>query len=238
MKIKLNYIYGFLWVGLAIFLMAFADKRNSKRLVEEVHVYFTNNENLYITSDDVNNLLIQNQVTPGRVAKDSLDLSKVEAILDHHDMIENAEVYMGIDGKMGALITQRQPIARVLGASSYYIDRNGKEMPLSSNYSARVPLVTGLGKDHIEEAFPLLDYISRDTFLKKNITAVHRNPDGTFQIRLREFDFVVSLGRVSGMERKFSNFKAFYQKAMKDQKLDAYSHVNLRFGNQVVSTKK
>lgn len=238
MKIKLNYIYVFLWGALVFFLMAFAQRRNSNRLLGEVNVYFTNNENLYITSDDVNNLLIQNEVAAGRVAKDSLDLSKVEAILDHHDMIENAEVYMSIDGKMGALITQRQPIARVLGKPSYYIDRNGKFMPLSSNHSARVPLVTGLGDDQIEEAYPLLDYISKDEFLKKNITAVHRNPDGTFQIRVREFDFVVALGRVSGMDRKFSNFKAFYQKAMKDQKLDAYSHVNLRFGNQVVSTKK
>ena len=220
------------------FLVAFADRRNNERLLKEVKVYFTNNENLYITADSVDNLLIQNQVIAESVGKESLDLSKVEAILDGHDMIENAEVYLSVDGKLGALITQRQPIARVIGPSSYYIDRNGTVMPLSKSHSARVPLITGLDQDQVEEVFPLLEYISADEFLKKQITSIHRNYDGSYDARIREFDFVVSLGRVSGMERKFSNFKAFYQKAMKDQKLEEYSRVNLRFGNQVVSTKK
>lgn len=238
MRLKKTYIHALLLVALMFFLMAFADRRNNKRVLSEVNVYFTNNENLYITADSVDNLLIQNQVIAQSVGKESLDLSKVEAMLDQHDMIENAEVYLSVDGKLGALITQRQPIARVMGNTSYYIDRNGMHMPLSKSHSARVPLVTGLTRDHVTEVFPLLEYITEDDFLRKQITSIHRNNDGSYDARIREFDFVVSLGRVSGMERKFSNFKAFYQKAMKDQKLDAYSRVNLRFGNQVVSTKK
>lgn len=238
MRIKKTYIHGMLLLALMFFLMAFADRRNSKRVLSEVSVYFTNNENLYITADSVDNLFIQNKVVAQSIGKESLDLSKLEAMLDKHDMIENSEVYLSVDGKLGALITQRQPIARVMGNTSYYIDRNGIHMPLSKSHSARVPLITGLDQDQIEEVFPLLEYITKDDFLRKQITSIHRNYDGSYDARIREFDFVVSLGRVTEMERKFSNFKAFYQKAMKDQKLDAYSRVNLRFGNQVVSTKK
>lgn len=238
MRLNITYIHGFLLIAVLFFLMAFADRRNNKRVLSEVNVYFTNNENLYITADSVDNLLIQNQVVAKSVGIESLDLSKVEAMLDQHDMIENAEVYLSVDGKLGALITQRQPIARVMGNSSYYIDSKGMHMPLSRSHSARVPLVTGLAEDQLAEVFPLLEYITADDFLRKQVTSIHRNYDGSYDARIREFDFIVSLGRVSNMERKFSNFKAFYQKAMKDQKLDAYSRVNLRFGNQVVSTKK
>ena len=35
-------------------------------------------------------------------------------------------------------------------------------------------------------------------------------------------DFEVVFGEVKDIELKFKNFKAFYQKALKDKKLDAY----------------
>lgn len=238
MKSKLGYIKAVALIGLVIFLMAFAERRNSGRMLTDVNVQFTNSENLYITEEAVDKLLIQNEVRAHSVEKESLDLSKVEAMLDAHDMIENAEVYISVDGKFGALITQRKPIARVVGSNSYYIDRNGERMPLSSTHSARVPLVKGIAEEHLEELFPLLEYITNDEFLRKQITEVQRTFEGAYEVRVREFDFVVSIGRVTEIDRKFNNFKAFYQKAMKDKKLEAYSRVNLRFGNQVVSTKK
>lgn len=238
MKTKLRYIRAVLLTGLVFFLVAFAEKRNSKRSLSEVKVHFTNSDNLYVTEQAVDKLLIQNKVKPESIGKDSLDLNRIESILDAHDMIEYAEVYMSIDGKLGAAITQRKPFARVMGTTPFYIDRQGKKMPLSDSYSARVPLVTGVSEDDLGEVFPLLEYIVKDEFLQKHIIRIHKRPNGFYDLRMRQMDFVISLGTIKNMDKKFSNFKAFYQKAMKDKKLDAYKKVNLRFGNQVVSTKK
>ena len=38
--------------------------------------------------------------------------------------------------------------------------------------------------------------------------------------------------------KKINNLKAFYQKAMKDDTLNSFSVVNLRFDKQVICTKK
>lgn len=238
MKISFKYIRIVLLTGLVFFLVAFAEKRNSERKITEVKVHFTNSENLYVTEEAVDKLLIQNKVKAKSVGKETLDLNRVETLLDAHEMIENAEVFLSIDGKLGAAITQRRPIARVMETVPYYLDRQGGRMPLSEYYSARVPLLTGVSEENLEEVFPLLQYIVRDDFLKKHITGVHRRPSGFYDLKMRQLDFVVSFGAVNDIERKFNNFKAFYRKAMKDKKLNAYKKVNLRFGNQVVSTKK
>ncbi|HET8855345.1 MAG TPA: hypothetical protein VFM60_05430 [Salinimicrobium sp.] len=238
MNSKLKYIKGILLAGLVFFLFSFAENRNSNRKILEVELAFTNAGNLYITEGAVNKLLIQNNVTPKSLGKETLDLNKVESLLNSHEMIENAEVFLSLTGTLGAVITQRKPIARVLGESMYYIDRQGLRMPLSDFHSARVPLVRGVRAEHFQEIFPLLKYIAESEFLSRQIVGIERSPEGLYALETRGFDFVILLGKVTDLEKKFNNFRAFYQQAMKDKKLDTYSKVNLRFGNQVVCTKE
>ncbi len=238
MRVNWNYIKGFLLFGLVFFLFAFAKKRNERRLLEEVNLRFTNSENLYITEATVNKLLIQNEVRSGSVGKETLDLNRVESLLEAHDMVENAEVFMTVDGIMGAEITQKKPLARILAHNNYYIDRQGQRMPLSEHYSARVPLVTGVSEGQLKELHGLLQVVSNDQFLARHIIRLHRTPEGKYRIFLRELDFVIIFGAAEDIETKFRNFKAFYLKALKDKKLDVYKSVDLQFGNQVICTKK
>lgn len=238
MKINWNYIKTFLLIGVVFFLFAFAEKRNHTRVLSEINLHFTNSENLYLTEEAVNKLLIQNEVRVKSIGKETLDLSRVEALLESHEMVENAEVFMSVDGKMGAEITQRKPLARVMASAPFYLDRQGFRMPLSKFYSARVPLVTGVNEEHLLEVHPLIDFINNDGFLTRHITGVNRRSNGKYELHLRQIDFVVVFGEVKDIELKFKNFKAFYQKALKDKKLDAYQKVDLQFGDQVVCTKK
>ena len=238
MKINWNYIKTFLLLGVVFFLFAFAEKRNSTRVLSEVNLNFTNSENLYLTEEAVNKLLIQNEVRVKSIGKEALDLNRVEALLESHEMVENAEVFLTVDGRLGAEITQRKPLARVLASAPFYLDRQGLKMPLSEYHSARVPLVTGVGEGQLKEVHPLMEFIATDEFLTQHVTGLHRQPNGKYQIYLRQLDFVLMFGEVKDIELKFKNFKAFYQKALKDKKLDAYEKVDLQFGDQVVCTKK
>ena len=225
-------------IGVVFFLFAFAEKRNHNRVLSEVNLHFTNSENLYLTEEAVNKLLIQNKVKVRSIGKETLDLNRVETLLEAHDMIESAEVFMTVDGKMGAEITQRKPIARVMSDVPYYLDRNGLKMPLSKYYSARVPLITGVSEKKLQEVHPLVSFIRNDDFLTKHVTEINRLSNGKYLLRLRQIDFAVMFGSINDIETKFRNFKAFYQKAMKDKKLNAYKKVDLQFGDQVVCTKK
>ncbi|MGB0897512.1 MAG: cell division protein FtsQ/DivIB, partial [Flavobacteriaceae bacterium] len=154
-------------------------------------------------------------------------------------MIKQAQVFMSVDGSITANIEQKKPIARVSTNASYYIDDEGSYMPLSTNYSARVPLVTGaIEKNNLSNVFAVAKKVRADEFLNKHVVEIHQNEDQSIDLRLRDTDFKVHLGNLNLLNKKINNLKAFYLKAKKDKALDSYSVVNLKFDKQVICTKK
>ena len=112
-----------------IFLYSFSLKRNSERKINKIEVKFESNENMFLTHEMVNNLLIQNLGNASRIQKDKVDLSTLENSLNHHEMIEKAEVFSTIDGFLNTRITQKTPILRVISDDdSYYLDSKGNRI--------------------------------------------------------------------------------------------------------------
>ena len=218
-------------------LYAFSSAKNGSRLVESINIYFEDS-NPFLTEKNVSKLLIQNNDRVTEVPKDILDLNQLETTLNNNPLIKNAEVYMSVNGEITAKIEQKTPIARVSTNASYYIDESGNYMPLSSNYSARVPLLTGsIEKNNLEYVFVVANKVYNDKMLKKHVVEIHQHNDMTYSMKLRKNDFKVYLGDIKNLDKKIGNFKAFYIKALKDRTLKAYSLVNLQFDNQVICTK-
>ena len=224
---------------LAAGLYSFSGLRNANReIAEQRKIEFLNEDALYLTNSSVDKLLIQKENPASKVRAENLDLNKIESALNENDMVKRADVYVSLNGELGAKIVQRTPIARVSGETRYYIDEDGKPMPLSPVYSARVPLVTGkVDRSDLGAVHVLAHFIYHDSFLKKNVIGIHRSSDG-FELRFRTDQFLLVFSDLDKLEKKFNNFKAFYQKAAKDKTLASYRAVNLDFDNQVVCTKK
>lgn len=238
MKINWNYINMIVLLILVVFLYVFSSTKNAKRLVSQPNIQFIGNKNLFITQEAVSKLLIQNQQGITNVPKETLDLNELESTLNANTMIEFAEVYVNVEGKLIAEVKQKTPIARVISNGNYYIDSNGGVMPLSKNYTERVPLVTGfVNKDNLNTVYTVANYVLKDEFLKQSVIEIHQNKNNSVDLKLRQTKFVVHLGQVKHLEKKVNNLKAFYIKAIKDRILDKYSKVSLQFGNQVVCTK-
>ena len=126
-----------------VFLFGFASQRNLNKKVGDVRVVFENGENLFISYDMVNKLLIQKFDLNDNQAKENINLNNLELFVQSNQMIENAEIFLTIKGDLGVIIRQRTPVLRVANSTgSYYYDIQGKKMPLSSNYSARVPITS------------------------------------------------------------------------------------------------
>lgn len=224
---------------LVAFLYAFTNTKNARRIVGDPDVKFIGKDNLFITHENVSKLLIQNQDGLKNAPKEIIDLSVLESALNSNAMVKNAQVYMSIDGTLSAEVEQKRPIARVHTNASYYIDDEGSFMPLSKNYSARVPLVTGVVyKSKLETVYKIAKAIDEDDFLKKHVIEIHQKEDKSIELKLRLYDFNIQLGDLNQLKKKINNFKAFYQKAIKDKTINTYSSVNLKFDNQVVCTKK
>ena len=239
MRINLNFIKGLFLLGLVLFLYAFSSFKNNSRLVKNVNIQFMGSNNVFITTEMVNKLLIQSQEKPYFLHKDDIDLRELEFLLESNSMIKSAQVYLTVNGVLMAKVEQKVPIARVQNSEVFYIDDQGFRMPLSTQHSARVPVVYGIvDEEDLKRVFKLALTAYNDTFLKTYLTEIHQNKNKEISLKLRLLDFEVSVGNIDNLEVKLKNLKAFYQKAKKDNMLDIYKSVNLQFDNQVVCTKK
>ncbi len=239
MRVNYNYIKVFALLSLVVFLFAFSSVRNSSRKVSALEIKFIGENNLFITHETVSKLLIQNQQSVSNKPKEIIDLNGLEKALTSNPMIKEAQVFIDVEGKITAEIEQKKPIARVSTNASFYVDDMGSYMPLSTNYTARVPLITGtVYKNDLVNVFTIANKIQQDEFLKKHVVEIHQNENKSIDLKFRLNDFTIQLGSLKSLHKKINNLKAFYQKAMKDKTLDSYSMVNLKFDNQVICTKK
>ena len=225
-------------LGLLAFLFSFSKKRNDAREVHKVDVRFVDENNPFITYNTVNKLLIQNHDKVTGIGKEALVLKKMEQRLLENPMVRDAEVFVSVDGRLGAKIEQRKPVGRVSASPDYYLDADGKKMPLSSVYSARVPLITGVSENDFTELLPILRKIEEDEFMKKSIVGLIRKANGDIELELRKMDLRVLFGPPENIAKKFQNFKAFYKKTKPNGTLLGYEKINLKFESQVIATKK
>ncbi len=62
-------------------------------------------------------------------------------------------------------------------------------------------------------------------------------PNGSLIMQNRNYDYTIDFGKIINIDRKFKNYKAFFQKAVSDSTLNNYKKINLKFTQQVVCIK-
>ena len=228
-----------LMIMMVIFLFSFTSYRNEHRKIKKTEVVFVGENTLFLKEEMVNKLLIEKNQDLKTINKVDLDLKKLENSISKQEMIQKVDVFVSVDGILKAVVKQKTPVGRVFDETgSFYIDYEGNRMPLSDNYTARVPLVSGeinvVKKEKLSE---VLRMIEKDEFLKKNIIGVQVLPNGSLIMENRNYDFQIDFGRTINIEKKFRNYKAFFQKAVSDSTLNKYKSINLKFTKQVVCVK-
>ncbi len=225
-----------------VFLYGFAAHRNSLREEQGVKVFFENGENLFVSYETVNKLLIQKLEASELQSKENINLKQLEEYMRGHEMVENAEIYLTVSGDLGAIITQRTPVLRVAcDKDAYYYDTQGKRMPLSDNYSARVPITADtISEGGNNDLIVLSRIINEDDFLKKQIIAIDRLEKGEhfeYELKTRVGEQKILLGDLQRIEKKIAKLKVFYNKTMLDSTYTNYKTINLKFNDQIVCEK-
>jgi len=225
---------------LVVFLYGFSYQKNNAKVVRDIAIEFEQGNNLFMNYQMVNKLLIQNGETVKNQAKSVIDLHSLEANVLSHPMVEDAAIFLTVDGLLKAKIKQRTPIARVLSKTkSYYIDKQAKIMPLSANHSARVMLVSGnINEEDISKIHLLITTILKDDFLKKQIISIQKMSNKEFVLDTRVGGQKIILGKTDNLKQKLKNLKSFFSKTMADKTIENYIAINLKYSNQVVCTKK
>ncbi len=241
MKKYIIHIKFLLLIILVVFLYGFASHRNSTKISKDFDVIFENGNNLFISYETVNKLLIQKLGTDKNQTKENINLNNLENFIQTNKMIENTEVFLKINGDLGVIIKQRTPILRIAKNSrSYYLDRLGKIMPLSDNYSARVPISSSdIEENNSSDIIYLASQIKDNVFLRKQIIGISQKDSANqFELKTRIGDQVILFGSLNNMQNKFNKLKVFYQKVIADSTLNRYKTIDLKYKDQVVCTKK
>lgn len=264
MKLALKISIWFLLVGGAIALLAFTNKANNDTLCKEVIVSINHDEeNYFVEEKDILQMAYQRGDSLKGQTLASIDVFALETIFNTHPSIQKTDVYKSIDGKLYINVKQRRPIARIINYvnESYYIDNFGKLMPMSENYTARVPVFCGRipnsyganynrelanefdNEDSLNMNFRILNsiyrvasYIDSSEFWRAQIEQV-LVVDNDFVLIPKVGDNKIIFGDAKDTRAKFEKLMIFYQEGLSKTGWNKYSIINLKYENQVVCTK-
>jgi len=219
-------------------LYSFAGKRHHAREINDIKISFTDYSDPFISEKNVNKLLIVKEDSVKNLLAEKLDLNKSETRLVADPMIRTAEVSVDLNGRLNVVVEQRTPIARLVGSKNMYLDSDNQLMPLSSEHTALVPVITGFQAEFQEQLFDFLEYVRHDELLHIAITQIALSKNGEAVLMLRSHDMRLKMGKLEQVDQKMSNFKAMLAKVEKDKTVDQIKSMDLRYDRQVIVVKK
>ena len=226
-------IYFFSILIIFIFLIFFSQRRNSENKILKVNIDFKYKNGRFLDPQMVNKLLIQRKDTSFFLNKDMLDLSKVEDLLISNPMVARADIFRTPQGFLNVKLEERKPIARIINKNEeFYIDNFGYRVPISKNYSARVPIFYGEINNNLEDIVNFIKLIETDPFAKVEIIDL-RNLNNSYILGLRSFPFKIIWGKNSKYEQKIKKLKHLYS-YLENKDFIKIDNVNLSFNKQIV----
>ena len=222
---------------LVIFLTAFSMVKNGERKIDFNSINYLDSNFKFISEESVNKLLKQSDSISLKLIKRDLNLKSLERIINKNAFIDSAEVSLRLDGQIGVEIVEKEPVFRVLNGN-YYVDLNGNKMPLSKNYSQRVPLIMSkVDSAEFEDLGLLGTYFKKDNFLNDHIIGLEIIKD-EYIFHINNFSYLIKMKDLNGYKNRFNNYKIFYKAVLNDSILEKISSINLNFKNQVIVQKK
>lgn len=195
----------------------------------------------FVTDREVLKLLRGSDVKIEGITAHFTDLAKVEKMLESKSRIKKAECYFTPSGKARVVITQREPILRVMtGQANYYVDREGALTQVAEKFAAYVPIATG----HISKKLAKGDlykfalYLYENEFWNAFIEQIDVDAHGVVVLVPRVGNQIIRLGTLTGYEKKLSKLLTLYTKGFNKIGWNNYKVINLEYDGQVVCTKK
>ncbi len=169
-----------------------------------------------------------------------IDKDSIERLLVGRSVVKSAQVYYSLDGYLHIEIRQRKPVLRVLNDDGYYVDEDGRIMPLSHKYTSRVVVATGnvSRKFACEELYPFVMVLRNDEFWDAYVEQIV--VDGKKEVILipKVGNFRIVLGGMKGYEQKMEKLRLFLKKGIARKGWNLYKEINLKFGRQIICVKK
>ena len=186
---------------------------------------------------------------------DSVNLTKIEDLLDGRSAIRKSEAYVTRDGTLHIDITQREPALRFhTGGNGFYADESGFLFPLQSKYTARVPIIDGAvpvtvpkgfkgrpeapkEQEWLSEVMDLVRFIARDRNFKDAFSQITVLRGGELVLIPRTGPERFLFGQPRGFEDKFERIRTYYEAIAPSKDPGYYRNVDVRYDKQIICRK-
>lgn len=185
---------------------------------------------------------------------DSIDLQKIEEIIDNKSAVYKSQVYTTKDSTLHIDVTQRKPMVRFQkGASGFYATEDGFVFPLQSTYAPHIQIVDGnipvkVEKGHkgeiedpqdrkwILDVIDLVKFIESNKDWKRLVVQIHVRANGDLMLVPREGDEKFIFGYPDRFEEKFDKLKKYYTAIVPKvaENNHKYKVVDLRYKGQII----
>ncbi|MBR4756182.1 MAG: hypothetical protein IK076_04505 [Bacteroidales bacterium] len=242
-------------LALAFFaILGMNEERQRQVTCAGVKVEFADKFN-FVTAEDIERYLKADYGTYIGQRLDSVDLLKVESILNGKSAILKTEAYTTPDGFLNIKVFQREPSIRFQkGENGFYADAKGSLFPLQDNYTSQVPIIDGeipisfesgykgeprteAEKEWLEKVIGMVGYIQASKTWSENISQISVRKNGDLVMVPRQGKELFIFGPPDNIEDKFSRIGKYYTAIVPDKGEGYYSTVNVKFDGQIVCRK-
>ena len=226
-------------LSLMVVVLSFTNQMQSKQMVFLNQINIEVSEDKFMTEQIALKYIKQQDFNFDSVALSNFYLNELEIAFLEHPAIKNAEVYSNQKGVININLQQRKAVVRIkTDNTDYYLDEQGMKMPLSSEYTPRVLVVTGeVNESKHLSVFSFIEIINKDIFWKSQITQVHFSNNEVIIIP-RVGSQKIHFGTLTDVNKKLGNLYQFYKQAMPVKGWQTYSEISLAYNNQIICTKK
>lgn len=233
-----------------------AQKHRAQLICKGIEVEISDSlKNAFLSGKDVKGFLDKEYGRYIGIAMDSLDLCRMEEIVDGRSAVSKCQIYGTQDGMLHVKISQRIPAVRFQKADGgFYADIDGRVFPLQQRFASYVPLVDGhiplpsdagrnddlltdSQRDWVKGIMELVEYINHDSNWKGNIVQIHVMENGDLMLVPREGKERFIIGRPDELDKKFGKIGLYYTSIAPAKEEGTYRTVNVKFENQIICKK-
>ena len=244
------YILPGISVVMVFILVGFAEKSHRSKACENLNVDILDEEEYqFINKKDIVNIITNHGTDPIQGTNIStIQLRQIENRLLQNSFIKDAQAYIDMKPEMFVKIKQRIPVARIENSKGeqYYIDNEGKTMPLSPNFTARVPIVTASFSPANNDStltkfntvlFKFIANIDQDKFASALCGQITVDNRYEFSIIPRLGNIEIFMGDTSDLPNKIVRLKSFYKSSLPQAGWEKYRSISVKYKNQVIATE-
>lgn len=213
-------------------------------------------QNSFVTKADIKGYLDKEYGRYIGEKTDSIDLTRIEDIIDGRSAVLKSQAYFTNDGIMHINVSQRKPVVRFQKSDGgFYADAEGYIFPLQRSYASHVhvidgniPLAANSGykgaienpeeREWFERMMKVVNHIEKSRTWKDKIVQISIDERGDIILIPREGNERFIFGQAEQIDEKFSKMEKYYTHIVPAKGADHYKIVNLKYKGQIICKEK